>query len=675
MRFDCLISGSTFSGTITEPANISEGPVNIKFTSNCISVICPIKETSLKTWLLHKVTSFGQCGGIFTFEVCSHCSEPSGSVSRCSINLIQEKPTIILNILERAIRSNPHTSEIHYERSILGDIYHCGHDCTHPGRLMPAYSDPNIFSSGGSFSPPRTPLASIEVHTTNNDQLESSDSGLPGTPQPEELSIASTGIPSPTSSYRSNPFRSPRHQLNHYPRNSSEYEQERQSVRHSAAETPTSIQRESIEMPSPPPYTTVKSFENSPSKPMLPNNGRVQYALIDHSAPVRLVRPPEYAQDNQKMTSSTPITIVGSMAADSSTTVNTTDSVPRDRKNNYNKLKTLEESTEAIDDVIYDVPNCEFLSDPFYPASAPVHGYMETSVANKSPNHHHSTPPPKEGLKSPSRHIPAAIHSPTNHEIARSLYTPGADRRDREEDYEEAWVSPFLGRKNKASEGQSQTPLPRKNHVLGHRDTGSRRRFQSSSDILDASNITSRAGHRRERIKSTSDHNSRSQSVAMNGNDRHLEKASNDFLKRLNEEEEKLSKVLAASRREKNEEIGDNEEARDRLGDLNRSYMFAMDDLDHDYSDPDTILETCSNLADYHSSNSHPNYLPSRLTKEPTNNIKGYAYKVTIPFTNTQYDVPRRAAAAPDLTTMSHDAPPKPKRQAASTEHLYFVNS
>jgi hypothetical protein len=200
-----------------------------------------------------------------------------------------------------------------------------------------------------------------------------------------------------------------------------------------------------------------------------------------------------------------------------------------------------------------------------------------------------------------------------------------------------------------------------------HRETVSRRRLQSSSDALDVSSATK---------QHSSDDNvvtyrMRPQSTTLNGYDRQLEKANKDFLKRLNEEEEKLSKVLAASRKEKNEELG--EEARDRVSDLNRPYMFNIDDLDHDYSDPDTILETCSNLVDYHTSRPQHSPFPWLTTKEPTNNIKGYAYKVTIPFTNTQYDVPRRAAAAPDLTTMSGDAPPKPKRHTSS-EHLHFIN-
>ena len=684
-------AGNTFSGIVTEPSTIAEGPVNIKFTSNYISVMCPIKETALKTWLLHKVTSFGQCGGIFTFEVCKQCSDSSSSVSRCSISLLQHKPTIILNILERAIRSNPNTSEIHYERSILGDIYHCGHNCAQPGRLMPAYSDPNIFSSGLSYSPPRTMLASLEVHNTT-DPRESSDSGLPGTPQPEELSIVSTSIPSPTPSYRSNQFHSPRH----YPRSPSEDEQKPVFRRRQSDETPSSRIRSDEVAPLSPPYSTIKTIDNPRPKPKAQDTGRVEYALIDYSATrVKPIRPLRTTQNNDQPTTTPtlPLTTVDTVETDT-LPVNTTDQVPRQRRNNYNKLRTLQESTEVVDDVIYDVPNCEFLTDPFVPSSAPARSYM-VDPARRSPSHQSTLSPspqhiiqttlspspqhtPQNTLSPSPQHIrespigspnsqsPTHTHTPIPLAVAGGLYTPGMDLRDREEDYEDAWVSPI--RRHKMKAGQSQVPHPtNKNIHLTTRGRGSRRRFQSSSDALD---IPTTNGYR-------VDQNQKYRPKSLNGCDRHLEKTSNDFLQRLNEEEEKLSKVLAASRMEKNEEVGEGEEASDRLSDLNKPYMFNMDDLDHDYADPDTILETCSNIAEYHTERSQPSYLSNRLqplalTKEPTNNIKGYAYKVTIPFTNTQYDVPRRAAAAPDLTTMSNNAPPKPKRHT-STEHLYFV--
>lgn len=511
---------------------------------------------------------------------------------------------------------------------------------------MPSYSDPNIFSSGGSFSPPRTPIAaSFEVHPV--EQVDSGDSGLPGTPQPEELS--STGIPSPTSSYKSNVFRSPRHQ----PHRVSPNEEEHENIpafrrRRSDESTSTSSQRRSdeIKTSNSSAYTTVRPIANSSTNQTSPNHGRVQYAVINHSASrIKLVRPPEYEQDRQQTTASIPYTPV---------TANTTEQVP---KSNYNKLKTLEESTEVMDDVIYDVPNCEPFPETFSPSSAPARSYMDT-FASKTPSYHPPT-------LSPS-HI-SQPKSPARSRVQSPMYTLGTDRQDREEDYEDAWIPPIPKHKSRAQ------PPPVKTKPI-HIQSDSRRRFQSSSDVLDVPMATS---YDPQRLRRSSDDNvltntrTRAQSIT-HTSDRQLEKTSKDFLQRLNEEEEKLTKVLAASRKEKNEELG--EESRDRLGDLNRPYMFNMDDLDHDYSDPDMILETCSNLVDYHMTRSQPSYPSSRmLTKEPTNNIKGYAYKVQIPFTNTQYDVPRRAAAAPDLRTMGEYAPPKPKRHV-STEHLYYVH-
>ena len=117
--------------------------LNVKFNCNCIALLCPLKEVPLKTWRLDRITSFGQSGGILTFESCATCSDPDAA--RCSINVVQEKPSTMLNIMERAIRNNPNTGEIHYERSILGDIYHCDHDCSQPRFLVPAHSSLFIY--------------------------------------------------------------------------------------------------------------------------------------------------------------------------------------------------------------------------------------------------------------------------------------------------------------------------------------------------------------------------------------------------------------------------------------------------------------------------------------------------------------------------------------------------
>ena len=199
---------------MTEPQCIEEGTVNVKFHVNCIALVCPLTEAPIKKWRLDHITSFGQCGGILTFECCTICSE--ASTARCCINIVQEKPSTILNLMEKAIRNNPNTGEIHYERSILGDIYHCDHDCCQTQRLLPAFSDPNIFRSATSSPHKGITTVPVDVHADfdiPSNTLGSNDSGLPGTPkQPDTLSINSN-IPSPTQqNSRSSPYRSGRYQ-------------------------------------------------------------------------------------------------------------------------------------------------------------------------------------------------------------------------------------------------------------------------------------------------------------------------------------------------------------------------------------------------------------------------------------------------------------------------------
>ena len=137
------------------------------------------------------------------FESCSTCSDPGSA--RCSMNIIQEKPSTILNLMEKTIRNNPNTGEIHYERSILGDIYHCDHDCASIGMLS-AYSEPNLFRSASSSPVKGVRLLPVELHEFEPEpDLEQSDSGFPGTPKHvDDLSLASS-IPSPIGSNRSNP--------------------------------------------------------------------------------------------------------------------------------------------------------------------------------------------------------------------------------------------------------------------------------------------------------------------------------------------------------------------------------------------------------------------------------------------------------------------------------------
>lgn len=184
--------GQTFSGRVTEPSDFCKkaGTVNVRFQTNCMTLRCPIKDLPLKTWRLDTITSFGQCGEILTFECCPQCCEV-GSNCRASIHILRENTVTFLNVMERAIRGSQANTEIHYERSILGDIYHCRHDC---GRGRGSVSPVKMAAANYNNGP------AIDVHsdTAYMKTIESSDSGLPGTPQAEETQSIASGIPSPT---------------------------------------------------------------------------------------------------------------------------------------------------------------------------------------------------------------------------------------------------------------------------------------------------------------------------------------------------------------------------------------------------------------------------------------------------------------------------------------------
>lgn len=641
-------AGNLFSGRLIEPTNIEEGMVNVKFNSNCIAILCPIKETPLKTWRLDHITSFGQCGGILTFECCCSCSDPNAS--RCSINIVQEKPATILNIMERAIRNNPNTSEIHYERSILGDIYHCSHECG-LGRLLSAHSDPNIFRSC-SASPLKGFTVPIDLHSSLNlahapsNTLESNDSGLPGTPQAEEsLSLASS-IPSPTGSNKSNPsfkqkerspFRSPKHSS----QQSSQLHYKGRSMSDSRP-TPNArdalksyASRQSDDPTLTPRYATPTVHRQVNEQSPQHHHPRLTYAMISHDASPKLVKKVDSKQSSSVDSSVTYATVKNGSSSENG------DVTPqlRERKSTYNRLQPVNEDQEGA---IYDVPNCDF-STPFSPQSSPAHRSRRISEPSRSPRRSVITP-----------------------------YRPGSDRRDRAEDYDEPPPVPKHRRPLKEVP-PPVSQLHQKNGMQIDRQFP-RRRLQSSSDVLESgrpmSSTPPRSRGSVDDLLQTSRNRSNSvTSVAFHHN-RQL-KGSSDLLAKLHEEEEKLTKVLAQSRRERNDELL---EARDRLGELNRPFHFNIDDLDYDEPDPDMILETCSNLVDYRSHiYSAPSQVDKVLTKVANNSVRGYAYKITIPVANTQYDVPRRAAAAADLSYVRSDAPPKPIR-CSSIENLHFVN-
>ena len=64
--------------------------LNVKFNCNCIALLCPLKEVPLKTWRLDRITSFGQSGGILTFESCATCSDPALTLKQGKKCLLKE---------------------------------------------------------------------------------------------------------------------------------------------------------------------------------------------------------------------------------------------------------------------------------------------------------------------------------------------------------------------------------------------------------------------------------------------------------------------------------------------------------------------------------------------------------------------------------------------------------
>ena len=506
---------------------------------------------------------------------------------------------------------------------------------------MPAYSDPNIFSSGGSISPPRGILALIEARDSDRQPstIESSDSGLPESPQGDEK--MSIGLPSPTASSRSNIFRSP-------------YLQHRRARQFSTDDELEESFRSTDDVPPSPSYLTSSHSEHTS-----PSHVKFKYTKTHHSPPAMSPSPRHTQNGRTGHDSYVNVSTLGS----------TVERSPDERRNGYNRLRvrTLEESIEATK-VVYDEPNCEYLSD-LYPSPS----YLHTSPTARAPISS------RYFSKAPAHSHGVELQLPLKPAAGSTQYMSGTDTHDREEDYGEMAEPPLprqlLNRIHGQAAGhQKPTVSSKPVGVQAHQmDIVSRRRNQASSDVSRISSLNTS----RERARSCSDEKTASivsagsRQSSNSGSERHLEKTSNDYLKRLHEEEERLTKVLAASRKGQTEEFV---HVSKRVAELNRPYKLGLDSLDHDYSDPDTIMETCSDLADYHTPKSHLTFLQNKfVTKEVTNNIRGYAYKVQIPYTNTQYDVPRRAAPTPDLATMSHDAPPKPKRHTSS-EHLYYIN-
>jgi len=563
---------------------IEDGMVNLKFNSNCIAVICPIKETAIKTWRLNHITSFGQCGGTLTFECCSSCSDPG--TSRCSMNVVQEKPSIILNLMEKAIRSNPNTSEIHYERSILGDIYHCDHECGLPQRLLPAFSDPNIFRSA-STSPHKDILTHIDVNEfeipfSTLSSGKSNDSGLPGTPplHQDAISLNRMSIPSLSelkggesgrSSHRNSITSIPHvRSLSESATVSSEDSFLSRRKRSEVVEplTPSRFSRGN--------YVDLKASTSSPRKS-------------------RIEEPVQY----------TSIQLGGVHAA--------MESPSRDRRLSLQRLERVDEN-----DGIYDVPNCE-----------PTYTEIGGSKGSNPVLPPHSIGYPRSIAQSSS-----------------SIYTLGSDPKERDEDFEELPPVPDRDHSNRTQGRSSVMKEPVHNHIRDNSRSRGRSRLHSVGDVLDCN--TSLSGMMNPKVRGSVDNLARA--AGHGGYDCSYD-ARGDLLSKLHEQDELLSKILARSRNERNEEIAENKE--DTYN--NRAYKYTSeDDTDtenHLYASPTSSTYIRSGR----SSSSSDRGVERVLTKVTSDTVRGYAYKIQIPFCNREYDVPRRTAPPPDLINHRSD--------------------
>lgn len=562
--------------------------VNVQFTSNYIALLCPLREISLKRWRLEHITSFGQCGGILTFECCQRCSDPN--YSRCSLNIRQEKPATILSLMEKTIRDNPNTSEIHYERSILGDIYHCTHQCKGSPRLLPAFSDGNLARLSANSSPysdrkkPRglevsmpppdlhgsdTDLSSSALHNT----LESHDSGL-GTPQLDD-SPHSSGFPSsPIGSNNSSPvkksnnrYSSPSHRARS---NSDRYTPMPGSSRDSC--TPSRSETDD----------SGESDCNGPRGGGSDNNKILYNHLTDRSSvPIaRSISPVK-----------TPFSPIS-----------------------YNKLETVSEKKQVD------------------PPTPPARRESRFRLPSHSPPATHSPPNTLSTkdtataiLGSPSKkynsHIPIGVPPPPPKLLAK-LKKDAVDhsRFDQIRDSSMDRDHPIADLSQHESSISNTNRLRSGSHI-SHRDLPPcppRERAQSQSDYLSGGGTGTRF---RPFSKSTSDE--------------------------LDEE--------------------------DQLDDLKLTNpFFRLDELEYDETEGENCHEVMSNLADYRRHKNgycEPGVIDKVLSKVACDNVRGYAYKISIPVAgNVVYDVPRRSAPMADPKHDNPYAPPKPLRKASEVQ-------
>lgn len=608
----CSAVGHTFSGKVTEPATIAEGMVNVKFNANCISILCPIKEIPIKTWRLDQITSFGQCGGMLMFESCSTCSDPGAA--RCSMNIIQEKPTTILNLMEKAIRNNPNTGEIHYERSILGDIYHCDHDCCQSRGMLAAFSEPNLFLRSASASPVKRGRVPVEVHDFDHDLPDSTnsndtDSGFPGTPKHADALSITSSIPSPIGSNKSNPS------FNCKPLkdNSSNLSPKRLSH-------PALRENRSMSEAKPSPYAGETFYDFSRRRQSEGANAEL------HRHSDRLGRD---EISRRLVYSAVSPTSANQRGWDEDMVQYSTVQVSRLSSNDMCHLSREEQCRlYDVEENIYDHPNCEPTywevagEELFSPPSTPLGTYnvrRESGASNKS--------------------FSTSIYSRKTSSHSNT-YPPGSDKQDREDDFDELPPIPKHHRRPR--------PAVKELVKLNGGDRPFRPRLHSTGDVLESSRPKKMSlGIREMRQLGSMDNlekigKTRSISTIVNP-------SSTDITKKLHEENEMLDRMLARSKNQRNDE---------QLYTAQKSRF-----KPYDYQETEQEYDSLENLDDPLYSSPTSGTVDKLVTKVAADTVRGYAYKIQIPLSNTQYDVPRVRAPTPDLTNVRDDAPPKPLRR------------
>ena len=573
--FFLSLAGTLFSASIVEPSDIEEGMVNVQFATNYIALLCPLREISIKRWRLEHIASFGQCGGMLTFECCTRCSDPN--TSRCSLNIKQEKPATILSLMEKKIRNNPNTNEIHYERSILGDIYHCSHQCSNSPKLLPAFSESNLTQLSTNSSPFASrrrhdlevslPPPDIDHNTSSyHTLLENHDSGL-GTPQQEDSPDFSGFPSSPITLKSSGKPTSPARKPNKYT-----------SPGHRSRSN--SDNKYSTAAPSRYSSTPTRSETDESSGSEL---GQVSSTFSSRQAI-------ETKKSLQTHRSASPVkTPVRSITPSA-----------------YNKLEAVSEPLERTE------------PPPLPPTRKESRGYGNNGSISPPNAVTRSISPSGRKYKSL---VPVGVPPPPPKFVKK---INGESRLEQVRDSSADRDHPIADLSSPETRFRSGTHFVQR-ELPPHLP---RERTQSQSNFLETSS-PSHYVH----------------TGGVHGRFRAVSKSTSDEL----------------------------EESYDTLDNLKSiNPFFRLDELEYDEREGEHSQEVMSNLADYrHHTNGYcePGLVDKVLSKVACDNVRGYAYKISIPCAgNVVYDVPRRLAPMADPKHINPYAPPKPLRKTLNGE-------